>query len=225
MQPTFTPNMAVGDRSGFVNTVFAYFGLALLLAGAGAYGGFLLFQSNPALLMNPIVMFGTFGVTLVLIFTTHLWQEKSPLNYLLFVLFAALTGFATTPLLLVVGMTAGIGLIFKALLSATCVFLAAAVFGAVTKKDLSSWGGMLMIAIIGIFLMGIINIFLGSQLLEMMLSGAAILIFTGFTAYDIQMIKRVYPDTMAIIAAMMLFINFMGLFRNILYLLWSFSQE
>lgn len=225
MQPTSSQAFAVSNRSAFTNKVFAYFGASLLLAAAGAYGGFLAFQTNPALLMNPFVMFGSFAVTLLLVFTTHLWQERSPLNYLLFTLFALITGFATAPLLILVGMTAGIGLIFKALISATCVFLAAAVFGTVTNKDLTSMGGMLMVAIIGLLLVGIVNIFLGSQLLEMILSGLAVLVFTGFTAYDMQMIKRHYPDTMAIGAAMALFLDFMGLFRNLLYLMWSFSQE
>lgn len=226
MQPFVTSAQSVAvDRSAFVNKVFVFFALALLIAAAGSYGGFALFAVNPALVASPLVMFGSFAVTLVLAFTTHLWQEKYPLNYGLFMLFALITGFTLAPLLLLVGMSAGIGLIFKALISATCVFAAAAVFGSVTKKDLSSWGSMLMIAIIGLIVMGIINIFLGSQLMEMILSGVSILVFTGFTAYDMQMIKQHYPDTMAIAAAMGLFINFIGLFRNILHLLWSFSQE
>jgi len=214
MQPFVTSAQSVSvDRSAFVNKVFVFFALALLIAAAGSYAGFALFAVNPALVASPLVMFGSFAVTLVLAFTTHLWQEKYPLNYGLFMLFALITGFTLAPLLLLVGMSAGIGLIFKALISATCVFTAAAVFGSVTKKDLSSWGAMLMIAIIGLIVMGIVNIFLGSQ------------VFTGFTAYDMQMIKQHYPDNMAIAAAMGLFINFIGLFRNILHLLWAFSQE
>ncbi|PIV90894.1 hypothetical protein COW46_00055 [Candidatus Gracilibacteria bacterium CG17_big_fil_post_rev_8_21_14_2_50_48_13] len=216
---------ASADRSAFVNKVFLFFALALLMSAAGSYGGFALFSVNPSILTNPFVMFGSFAVTLVLVFTTHMWQERSPLNYLLFTLFTLLMGFSLAPLLLLVGMTAGIGLIFKAFFSATCVFAAAAVFGSVTKKDLSSWGGMLMVSVIALIVVGMVNIFLGSQLLEMILSSVAILIFTGFTAYDMQMIKQHYPDSMYIAAAMGLFINFIGLFRNILYLLWSFSQD
>lgn len=226
MQPTSPhASFALTDRSAFVNKVFAFFGVALLVSGVGAYGGYLAFMSNPALLTNPWIMFGSFAVMLILAFTTHLWQESAPMNYLLFVLYALLAGFITTPLLMLVGATAGIGLIFKALIASTCVFVAAAVFGAVTQKDISSWGGMLMIGIIGVLIMGLINMFLGSNLLDMLLSGAAILIFTGFTAYDMQLIKQHYPDTMAVGAAMGLFINFLGLFRNILYLLWEFNRS
>lgn len=224
---TFTrpKKFAVTDRSAFVNKVLIYFGVALLFAAAGAYGGSLLFAANPALMANPFVMYGSFAVTLLLVFTTHLWGDKMPLGYVLFTVFALISGFSTAPLLMIVGATAGIGLIFKALISSTCVFVAAAIYGSVTKRDISSWGGMLMVGIIGVLVVGLMNIFVGSSLLEIVLSSISILIFTGFTAYDMQMIKHHYADNMYILAAIGLFINFMGLFRNILYLLWSFSQE
>lgn len=226
MQPLSSrAGYAATNRSAFVNKVFVFFALALLVASLGAYGGFLLFQTNSELLLHPLVMFGSFAATLILAFTTHLWQERTPMNYLLFTLFALIIGFSTAPLLIIVGLTAGVGLIFKALISATCVFGAAAIFGAISNKDMSSLGGMLMISILGILIMGVINIFLGSTLLDMLLSGASILLFTGFTAYDMQMIKNHYADTMYVAAAMSLFIDFIGLFRSILQLLWAFSND
>lgn len=218
-----------GNRTAFVNKVFGYFALALLVSGAGAWGGIALLGVHPEIVMNPLVMWGAIIAELALVFTVHLWQEKVPLGYALFVLFALLSGFTLTPILLsaigLLGATAGMTLIFKALFAATCTFAAAGLVGWTTGKDLSSWGGMLVAAVVGLIITGVVNIFLQSTLLELLASGAGVVIFTIFTAYDIQRIKAHYSENMYLGAAISLYLDFINLFISILRLMLAFSRD
>ena len=216
---------SVQSRPAFVNKVFFCFGLAVLIAALGVQGGLSLAANYPALFLSPLVFWGALIVELVLVFTIHLWQEKTPFNYIAFVLFAAISGFTLTPLLLGAISVAGVGIIFKALIATTCTFASAAIFGAVTKKDLSSISSILMVALVGMIIGGIVNMFLGSNTIEIILSSLGIIVFTAFTAYDIQNIKERYPDNMYMVAAIGLFLDFINLFVSILRLLLAMNRD
>lgn len=227
MQGTYVQAQNI-PRVGFINKVFAFFAGALLIATIGAFLGFSS-TSMTMVLANPFILFGSVILQLILAFTVHLWQDKKPLNFIIFGFFALLSGFLLTPILLyavgVMGAQAGMMLIYKALLGATITFAAAGIFGWVTNRDLTSLGGFLMVALIGIIITSVVNIFLGSNVLELVASGAGILIFTGFVAYDIQMIKRHYGDNMYVLAAMQLFLNFINLFTSILRFLIAMNRN
>jgi len=70
------------------------------------------------------------------------------------------------------------------------MFGAMAVYGFVTKKDLTSWGSFLFMGLIGIIIAMVVNIFLGSSMMSWVISGIGVIIFTGLTAYDVQQISR-----------------------------------
>ena len=210
-------------RAAFIAKVFRTFAFALLLSIAGVWAGFALYSSMP---VSPLVHYGIIIVEFALILSAGWWYNKLPLGYFLFALFAFTTGVTALPILaLALQVGSGPILIIKALAATTATFGAAALFGWATNKDLSSWGSMLFIGLIGIVIASVINIFVGSSMMDMVLSGATVLIITAFTAYDIQMIKQRYSEDMFLLAGIALYLDFFILFKNILFFLISLSQD
>jgi FtsH-binding integral membrane protein len=107
----------------------------------------------------------------------------------------------------------------SAFFSASGMFGAAAVFGAVTKRDLSSLGGILFMGLIGIIIASVINIFLASDTVSWAISILGVVLFTALTAYDVQKITRgdyaAFTKSMeraSILAALHLYLNFINMF-------------
>ena len=109
-------------------------------------------------------------------------------------------------------------------------FGAASVYGMITKKDLTGMGQFLMMGLIGIIIAMVVNIFLHSSAMQTIISMAAVLLFTGLTAYDTQKLKSMAVALPmdatgamlrkgAILGALSLYLDFMGLFVHLLSLL------
>jgi len=107
------------------------------------------------------------------------------------------------------------------------MFGAMAVYGFVTKKDLSSWGSFLFMGLIGIIIASVVNMFLGSSMMSWVISGIGVIIFTGLTAYDVQQITRMGEQGImnggesairkgAIMGALKLYLDFINLFLMLL---------
>ena len=150
-----------------------------------------------------------------------------PVATLMFIAYAALNGVTFSSLFSV--YTAG-SLAATFLITAG-TFGAMSAFGFFTKVDLSSIGKILLMALIGLIIATVVNIFVESSALEMILSYVGVLIFVGLTAYDTQKIKNMFlmaPDassTMqkyALLGALMLYLDFINLF---LYLLRIFGKR
>ena len=110
-------------------------------------------------------------------------------------------------------------------------FGAMALIGSTTKKDMTKMGGILLMALIGLIIAGVVNMFLHSSMMDMIVSALGILIFTGLTAWDAQMIKRMLmqaPDAgesaqkIALLGSLNLYLDFINLF---LYLLRFFGSS
>jgi uncharacterized protein len=113
-----------------------------------------------------------------------------------------------------------------AFLSASAMFGAAAIYGAVTKRDLAGMGGILFMALIGILVASVVNIFLVSSTLGWVISLLGVGLFTALTAYDVQRITRGdyaamlgSPERASIMAALHLYLNFINLFLFLLRLM------
>ena len=132
--------------------------------------------------------------------------------------FAALMGLSFATIFAVFNM----GSIVSAFMGAAILFGVMSVYGYFTKKDLSSMGQMLFVGLIAIILAGIINIFIGSTVLQMVISTLAIIIFLGLTAYDTQRIRQELSvettDVAEIRGALFLYMDFINLFLNLLQL-------
>jgi len=137
----------------------------------------------------------------------------------LFFLYAAMTGVTFGFVLLVYPVAS----ILAAGLSAAAVFGGAAVYGAVTKRDLTSMGAYLFMGLIGIIVASVVNMFLQSNALGFIVSFIAVIVFTGLTAWDVQRIQRgdvaAWAGTMekgAVMGAFRLYIDFINLFFALL---------
>ncbi len=152
--------------------------------------------------------------------------RKAPamLSLLLFFIFAATMGLTLGVVIWSVLQTpAGMTSVVAAFVSASGMFGAAAVFGFITKMDLTRIGFIAIMAVFGLLIASVINWFLQSELLYWVISYAGVLIFTALTAYDVQKIKRgdyvAYTrdgNSAAILAALHLYLNFINLFMFLL---------
>ncbi|TKB25111.1 Bax inhibitor-1/YccA family protein [Desulfopila sp. IMCC35006] len=107
------------------------------------------------------------------------------------------------------------------------MFGAMAVYGLVTKKDLSGWGSFLFMGLIGVIIASVVNIFLKSSGMSWMISFIGVIVFTGLTAYDVQRIKKIGEDGImsqgseaiskgSIMGALTLYLDFINLFLMLL---------
>ena len=112
--------------------------------------------------------------------------------------------------------------IVQAFMGAAVLFLTMTLYGYTTQKSLDSWGGFLLVGLIAIIVVSLINLFIGSSVLAMLVSAAAVLIFLGLTAYDTQKIKEQLATSnspaVEVYGAMSLYLDFINLFIHLLSL-------
>lgn len=112
--------------------------------------------------------------------------------------------------------------IVQAFMGAAVLFLTMTLYGYTTQKSLDSWGGFLLVGLIAIIVVSLINLFIGSSMLSMLVSAAAVLIFLGLTAYDTQKIKEQLATSnspaVEVYGAMSLYLDFINLFIHLLSL-------
>lgn len=132
--------------------------------------------------------------------------------------FAALMGLSFAVIFAVYTMFS----IFNAFMGAAVLFGVMSFYGYFTKRDLSGIGDMLFVGLIAIIIASIINIFIGSTVMQMVISAIAILIFLGFTAYDTQQIREMVTcdtdNAVEVLGALTLYLDFINLFINLLQL-------
>jgi uncharacterized protein len=116
--------------------------------------------------------------------------------------------------------------IAQALIGTTVSFGALAGWGYFTKRDISGWGPFLFAGVIGLLVVGVINIFVASTALQMALNVLTIVIFLGLTAYDMNRIREMFwgasqseVGRMQWFAALSLYINFINIFVSLLQLI------
>ena len=105
-------------------------------------------------------------------------------------------------------------------------FAAMSLYGYTTKRDLTAWGSFLMMGLIGIIIAMVVNFFIGSTMIQFVVSVLGVLIFIGLTAYDTQKIKEMYAAAdgseiagkKAIMGALRLYLDFINLFLMLLHL-------
>jgi uncharacterized protein len=132
--------------------------------------------------------------------------------------FAAIMGLSFATIFVVFNM----GSIVSAFMAAAVLFAVMSFYGYFTKKDLSSWGSFLMVGLIAIIIASIINIFIGSTVMQMVISAIAIIVFLGLTAYDTQNIRQIVSydndGKMEVWGALSLYLNFINIFLSLLQL-------
>jgi FtsH-binding integral membrane protein len=132
--------------------------------------------------------------------------------------FAALMGLSFAMIFAVFTM----GSIVSAFMGAAILFAVMSGYGYFTKRSLDSMGKFMIVGLIAIIIASIVNIFIGSTVMQMVISALAIIIFLGLTAYDTQQIREmVSVDTspaVEVSGALTLYMDFINLFLNLLQL-------
>ena len=168
-------------------------------------------------IMKWIVIFAPLVAILAFAFASENFN-KSQLQLFLHG-FAALMGLSMATIFAVFTM----GSIVSAFMGAAILFGTMSFYGYFTKRSLDSMGQFMMIGLIAIVIASIVNIFIGSTVMQMVISALAIIIFLGLTAYDTQKIREavsVDGDTgrQEVLGALTLYMDFINLFINLLQL-------
>jgi len=210
-----------------MNQVYMWMTAGLGLTACVAWGT----ASSPALLQfifsNVIVLIGLvvlqLGLVIALSAAVHRFSATTATA--MFLLYSGLTG-VTLASIFIVYTTASIA---SAFLVTAGTFGAMSVYGTVTKRDLSGMGSFLFMGLIGLVIAMLVNIFLQSAMMDFVISGIGVLIFTGLTAYDTQKLRQFGMDAPlgdttalrrgAILGALTLYLDFINLFLMMLRLL------
>ena len=162
---------------------------------------------------------------LVMGITAGINKLSSPAATGLFYLFAVVNGLMLFPIFMVYTHTS----IAKTFFITAGTFGAMSIFGYTTKQDLTKFGTYLIMALFGLIIVSVINIFTKSSGLEWIITGVGVLIFIGLTAWDTQQIRRMAEmapaestGKLATIGALSLYLDFINLF---LYLLRFFGNS
>ena len=210
----------------FVANVFAWMALGLLITAAvawyGASSGLYLQLVASGGLMSWVIMLSPFAFIIAM--NAGLQKFSATTLTMLFLAFSAVMGLSLSSVFLVYGL----GSVAQVFAITAGTFTLMAVAGYTTNIDLSRFGSLLYMGLIGIILASIVNWFVGSSGMEYIISILGVLIFTGLVAYDTQRIKRIgagveYGSSegtkLSILAATSLYLNFINLFLFLLRLL------
>lgn len=215
----------------FFKNVYAYMFGALVVSGVVAY-----LAGTPEFFQQYFVNSSGTGVSTIfyivafapigLVFLIQKGINRYSFGTLLilFLVFSALMGLSLSSILL---MYSGRDVAITFFVTAGA-FGGMAILGYTTKTDLTKMGSLLYMAFIGIFIASIVNFFLGSSMLDFVISVIGVFVFTGLTAYQMQQLKKVASDTslsivdrskMAMMGGLQLYILFVNLFLSLLRLI------
>ena len=224
-QITLNPQESQLAQTAFINKVYAWMGGALMLTGLVAF----LAASTPALIEavvgNRVVfyalLFGELG--LVWYVTARIESISGVTATILFLLYSLLNGL-TFSVIFLAYTASSIGSTFFV---TAATFAVMSVYGYTTKRDLTSMGNLLFMALVGLIIASVVNIFLGSEMVYWITTYVGVLIFVGLTAYDTQKIKQMAladfgtAENMqkgALMGALRLYLDFINLFLFLLRL-------
>ena len=203
--------------------VYVWMTLALVITGFTAFG----IAENPGLVYtivtNRLLFWGLVIGEFALVMAIYgaIGRLSATAATLLFVLYSIVNGATLSVIFLAYTMTS----------IASVFFITAGTFavmpfiGYTTKTDLTSFGKMLMMGLIGIILATVVNIFIGSSMLNMIVSYVGVVVFVGLTAYDSQKIKNLLyqvdnmseeAQKLALLGSLTLYLDFINLFLMLL---------
>ncbi|MBR5335612.1 MAG: Bax inhibitor-1/YccA family protein [Bacteroidaceae bacterium] len=226
----YVKDISVKSEKSIVNSVmknvFALMTLALAATGAISYIVSNNIQIIKTIIENQPLFWGLIIGELVLVIVLSAMINKISFTtaLILFALYSVINGVTLAPLFIVFTAES----IASAFFVTAGTFGAMAIFGYITKFDLSGIGKILIMALFGLIIASIVNIFLASSQMEMIINYAGVLIFTGLTAYDTQKIKNLVQDNinneniipkLSVIGSLTLYLDFINLFIKLLQLM------
>jgi uncharacterized protein len=225
-----TPNVlgqdakvVTGAREGFLTMSFVWMFLALLISAASAW-----FVMSNAVALQKVTgaFFILFIVEIGLVLAiSGLINRIGPLPALaLLFVYALINGLVLGVVVLAYSGIVGVPGVVSAFAGASAIFAGAALYGGVTKRDLTGIGGILFMGLIGLIVMSLVQVFLfpGSGTFSLIIGVVGVLIFTGLTAYDVQRIKEgrmpwiKNRESASVVGALALYLDFVNLFLMLL---------
>lgn len=218
---------AAQTMPALMRKVFLWMTLAHVITGVTSF----MVASSPvlfALVVNPtsILVLAVAVFALVVMVSARIHKISLQTATLLFVLYSVLMG----AFLSVIFLAYTLSSITSVFFITAGTFAAMATVGYTTKKDLTGMGQILLMALFGLIIAIVVNMFIGSSMLDFIISCVGVIVFVGLTAYDTQKIKQMLllaPDTgetmqkLALLGALTLYLDFVNLF---LYLLRIFGK-
>lgn len=212
----------------FIRSVYNWMAVGLGITGLVAF-----YVSRNEFLLeiifgNQLLFFGLIIGQLILVFTlsSRVHKMQTATATYLFVLYAGLNGVVFSSIFLVYTQSS----ITSTFFICATTFIVCSIFGMTTKRDLTSFGGFMFMGLIGIIIASVVNLFIHSSGLSMIISYVGVLVFVGLTAYDTQKIKNMafsQPSGLdagvvrkgAILGALSLYLDFINLFLMLLRIL------
>ena len=204
-------------KNELLSKVFRWFGLGLLITFITAY-----FTSNSLTLLRLIfsgpgyIIIFIAEIVLAIWLSTKIRKMDSNLTKILYIAYSVLTGLTFSSIFIVYQIFS----IIYIFLATSIIFLIFSILGKNSKIDLSKLGVFLFVGLLSILILGLINIFIMNNTLDMLLCIVGIIIFIGYVYYDVNKIVNYYDDTenMAIIGAFNLYLDFINIFIKLLRL-------
>ena len=230
--PSFYDSGAVTRQTNAVmKRVYVRMFIGLLVSAFCALG----VASSPAALSfffgNQLVFWGMLIAMLVMAFVIPARLNKMSTGAVLscFIAYSALMGCWLAPIFLVYKL----GTIVYTLFITAGTFGAMSVYGFFTKTDLSKMGSYLIMALFGLLIAMVVNIFVASSTMDWIISIVGVLLFVGLTAWDTQQVKQLWAmnmdpamaDKLATMGAMNLYLDFINLFLFLLRILGGNSRD
>lgn len=211
--------------TNMMSKVFTWMTFALIITGVTAYG----VASSPTLLRTLFTSDSLFlglllaQMVLVLVLTAVLNRLSVVMATFLFILYSVLNGVLLSGIFVLYTMTS----ISKVFFITAGTFGTMAIYGYCTRKNLASMGKILFMALIGLVIATVVNLFMKSSGLEYIISYVGVVVFSGLTAWDMQKINRLLQreydnestQKMCLLGAMTLYLDFVNLFLNFVKIL------
>jgi FtsH-binding integral membrane protein len=216
---TLTTYRSAEQINSAMSRVYGHMFEAVLVSMLVSYG----VSTSPALMaffFTGFMKWITIFAPLVAIFAFIPFMNSNPSRWaarLALQAFAALMGLSFATIFVVYTM----GSIVSAFMGAAVLFGTMSFYGYFTKRDLTSMGQFLFVGLIAVIIASVINIFIGSTLMQMVISAIAIVIFLGLTAYDTQKIREMVSverenSSVEVMGALTLYLDFINLFIHLL---------
>ncbi len=211
--------------NSFIRSVYNWMAIGLGLTAFTAYfishneTAIRMVYGNPVAL--PVLIIAELGFVFFL--SARIQKIQASTATTLFAVYAILNGVTLSFIFLAYTATS----IASTFVVCAVTFLACSIFGMVTKRDLTSMGGFMMMGLIGIIIASVVNIFIQSSAMAMVISYIGVLVFVGLTAYDTQKLKSMavtMPGNASgamvrkgsIMGALTLYLDFINLFLFLL---------
>ncbi|MBL0138805.1 MAG: Bax inhibitor-1/YccA family protein [Bacteroidetes bacterium] len=212
----------------FMASVFSWMGIALAISAITSY----VFGTNESYMsylisaegrglsgLGYVVMFAPLGFVLLMGLGFNRMSSTALTG--VFLIYSVIMGISLSFIFLAYTH----GMIFQVFFISAAMFGTMAVLGYTTKTDLTKLGNILIMALIGIVIAGLVNMFMRSDALGYAISFIAVIVFTGLTAYDVQKLKNIGANVesgsesaakLSILGALTLYLDFINLFLALL---------